>query len=319
MGQGIEIRAVDFDLDSQMICEIMGEFDPEPLTAESLVMRWRDKDQAIDPLRLVALVEGELAGYLNCRRWPHMPEGRAFIDTGVAKRFQRRGIGTSLFQLGFEHFCATGWTMAYSRARETDDRGPEMFLKGFGFETAFVHFESVMDTTDLSVDFSELLDRARGEGYEFVSWEEFGDTDAHRRQLHAMVVDADKDEPGHADFGSISFEAFCLDNFDEGDFRADAMFLALKEGNIVGVHNVFENESGDTDGGVGYTGVARGHRGWGLAKALKWLGVEKSRQLGLRTLITQNDSRNTPMLAINDQYGFVRRPGWVHMKKVIGE
>ncbi len=90
------------------------------------------------------------------------------------------------------------------------------------------------------------------------------------------------------------------------------MFVVFKDGTWIGLHNVEENFTGDTDGNIGYTGVLPMYRGKGLAKALKWRGVQFGRAKGWKSVLTHNDSRNSSMLHINSQFGFVNRPGWKH-------
>lgn len=309
------IRAIDFDRDAEAVCRIMGEFDSEPLTVEGLLIRWRDKDQAVDPLRLVWEEDGAVQGYLNCRRWSFTPEGRALVDVGVSEAFSRRGIGSALMRRGLEHAGEVGWTTPMSRAKETEDCGPERFLESFGFERNYVHFESVMDVDQVSADYSGLVAAKEAEGYRFLTWEELGDTEAHRKRLHRLVIEADEDEPGFADFGAMTLESFVMDTFDDPDFFASGLVVAILGDEWAGTHQLMSNEDGNTDGSVGYTGVLKDHRGKGLATALKWIGLEVAREKNWKTVVTHNDSRNAPMLAVNERFGFVKRPGWVHYKK----
>jgi mycothiol synthase len=55
------------------------------------------------------------------------------------------------------------------------------------------------------------------------------------------------------------------------------------------------------------TGVDRAHRGRGIALALKRATIAYAIATGVEVMETHNDSRNQPMLAINQALGY--RPG----------
>ena len=64
------------------------------------------------------------------------------------------------------------------------------------------------------------------------------------------------------------------------------------------------------------TGVALEHRGHGLARALKVVSGEAARQAGRRHLVTNNNARNAPMLAVNDALGYRREAGFHHLRRL---
>src|SRR5438105_252297 len=66
-----------------------------------------------------------------------------------------------------------------------------------------------------------------------------------------------------------------------------------------------------------YTCTHPGYRGRGLARAVKLQGLAQAVELGVPVVCTDNDSENAPMLHINEQLGYVARPGFVeHHKRV---
>jgi len=68
---------------------------------------------------------------------------------------------------------------------------------------------------------------------------------------------------------------------------------------------------------TGFTCAAREYRGRGIARAVKLQSLAQAVELGIRTVRTDNDAENAPMLHINEALGYVRRPGWVeHHKRV---
>ena len=52
------------------------------------------------------------------------------------------------------------------------------------------------------------------------------------------------------------------------------------------------------------TGVARAHRGRGLATALKRAQIDRARAAGLNELVTWNEDGNAPIRAVNARLGY---------------
>jgi RimJ/RimL family protein N-acetyltransferase len=57
------------------------------------------------------------------------------------------------------------------------------------------------------------------------------------------------------------------------------------------------------------TGVDRAYRGRMIALALKLLTIQYAKERGAEAIVTNNDSQNAPMLAVNRKLGYVPRPG----------
>src|SRR2546426_261252 len=69
-----------------------------------------------------------------------------------------------------------------------------------------------------------------------------------------------------------------------------------------------------------YTCTHPAYRGRGLAKGVKLQGLAQAVELGVPSVCTDNDSKNAPMLRINQQLGYEPRPGFVeHHKRVTNQ
>jgi RimJ/RimL family protein N-acetyltransferase len=68
---------------------------------------------------------------------------------------------------------------------------------------------------------------------------------------------------------------------------------------------------------TGYTCCDPDYRGRGLARAVKLQSLAQAVELGVRSVSTDNDSENAPMLHINERLGYRSRPGLVgHLMRV---
>jgi RimJ/RimL family protein N-acetyltransferase len=66
---------------------------------------------------------------------------------------------------------------------------------------------------------------------------------------------------------------------------------------------------------TGMTGVRREWRRRGIALALKVRSLEFAKAQGFRRVVTENETNNRGMIAINDRLGFVKQPAYVHYLK----
>jgi GNAT superfamily N-acetyltransferase len=62
-----------------------------------------------------------------------------------------------------------------------------------------------------------------------------------------------------------------------------------------------------------------GHRGRGLATALKGRVIRYARERGYRWIRTFNDASNAPILAVNRRLGFRRVVTWIELERTVGE
>ena len=99
----------------------------------------------------------------------------------------------------------------------------------------------------------------------------------------------------------------------------DAWFVAVDNGEYVGMTNLWTSQANAKLLYVGLTGVARSHRKRGIAMALKVRSVEFALQNGFNEIRTWNETNNQAMLGINNRLGFVRQPAHIEFVKVMRE
>jgi GNAT superfamily N-acetyltransferase len=67
-----------------------------------------------------------------------------------------------------------------------------------------------------------------------------------------------------------------------------------------------------------FTGMLRDYRGRGIAQALKVRTIMYAKQSGVSEILTENDSVNAPILAVNKKLGYKRWPGVYGLKAMLG-
>ncbi|AWN22163.1 hypothetical protein DKM44_02025 [Deinococcus irradiatisoli] len=127
--------------------------------------------------------------------------------------------------------------------------------------------------------------------------------------LHAAYQDARADLPRPAGeaYRPITREVFREWVLGDPDFLPQGLHLAHRGGDVL-AYTSLQRAATPGDLIVGMTGTRRAERGQGLATALKVRSLLWAQADGHRRVLTTNDSRNLPMLAVNDRLGFGRQP-----------
>jgi RimJ/RimL family protein N-acetyltransferase len=135
------------------------------------------------------------------------------------------------------------------------------------------------------------------------------------RKLHELDARTRQDIPTSLPVLREPFEDF-VRRTNGPDRPADRYWVALDAGRPVALSYLrFPPIRGTV--WTGYTCSHPEYRGRGIARAIKLQSLAQAVELGVPTVVTDNDAENAPMLHINERLGYERRPGFVeHHKRV---
>jgi RimJ/RimL family protein N-acetyltransferase len=137
------------------------------------------------------------------------------------------------------------------------------------------------------------------------------------RAAHAIHCETRADIPGEP-FQPPTFEDW-IEPIHDGERPAASIHLALDDDVVIGICTT-SIAAGDTERAhTGFSGVARTHRGRGIAPALKAQQIAWCRAAGFIELETVNHADNAPMRAINERMGFVDQPAQLMLAGVPNE
>jgi len=205
---------------------------------------------------------------------------------------RRRGLGSALFERGVEHLTSHGARELRSWA--DSESGP--FLERRGFVSGRVERLSALDP--------RVVDTARldepPDGVRVVPLAELLD---RLPDVHALYAEAAADMPADNPETNVPFGEWLDETIGNPDLDRELSIVvlvgdvpaALSWVHVDRPHGLAEHD---------LTGTARAYRRRGLARLAKLAVVRRCAAVGISRLMTENDSENTGMLAINDELGF---------------
>ena len=276
--------------------------------------------------RLIAEDEaGRVVGSaaLHHMQWQFSPDTYRF-GAEVDPERQRQGVGSALYGALMETARRRGARLLRAGTKESK---PESlaFLEHRGFEEIQRSWESRLDVHGFDFSaFATAEPRVREQGLvvttlgaelERVGGAGTAAGDAMLRALYALDCECTEDEPSFEPLTMPPYEKWRSDKLEAPNFLPEASFLMKDGDRYVGLSELFKSLVLPRVLQQQFTAVARSHRGRGVAMALKISGVRYAKARGYTEIRTGNNTRNRPMLRINEAMGFVKQPVEIELAK----
>ncbi len=244
------------------------------------------------------------------------------FDLRVAHEYRRQGIGAMLYDRARAFAQERGAKRLLAGFQErTPDEPAIRFLTKRGFAEQERETPSFLDLTQWSAaPYAPSLAQADAYGAEFFTLAEAGDTEENRRRYYDLEKPLIYDIP-RRDTQPFTFEPYedwVKFVIERPEWNPDLVLLAAKDGQWIGECHLVPKLETPHVGMQWLTGVLSGHRGHGLATALKVRAYEKAKAADVSVVTTENHEDNGPMLAINKKFGFTPEPAIVVYNKVLG-
>lgn len=304
--------------DFARIAELISATQPEPVTEADLLEWERRVLTGLIRRRTVAAAEsGQVLGYAIVQHFQSMGEGRFYLWVTVDAGQRARGIGAQLYDNALEFAISHGAATLESEVREDEAAGVH-FARQRGFIVHRHMFESAIELATFEESrFAGVVEAVQAGGIRFLSLADVGMDPAYFRQLYQVNYRAVLDDPASTGHW-VSFEEFESTLLGASWFDPGGQIMAIDaaSGAVIGLAAVgFFQHTNRASNMI--TGVDRAYRGRQIALALKLLTIRYAQVRGAEAIVTDNDSQNAPMLAINRKLGYVPRPGIYRLAKAL--
>ena len=306
--------------DAELASDLMTASYPA-MTQDPQIVRWRWEHprSGYELARFIAERDERPMGFLSWLHgpWSKLPERHCEVEVWLVRPELDTQLLTSMWSWIGDGAVAAGSRLLLAYCGEDE---PEMLesLAALGYSRERIEkvweLDLAVHGATLAAEAEESRRQTSANGVELITLEDWRDPDKLTR-LHELDSITRQDIPA-----SLPILAEAFSDFERRtqapDRRADRTWIALVEGRPVAYSYLkFPPVRGTV--WTGYTCTHPGHRGRGLARAIKLQSLAQAWQLGVPRVCTDNDAENAPMLHINQRLGYVRRPGFVeHHKRV---
>jgi DNA-binding transcriptional MerR regulator len=301
------IRAALIQTDLSDIVRITNQYEWHPVTEEQVREWFQYKPPGRVQRRLVAINEKDaVIGYAGCVHESDALENLFVVWVIVDPGYRGIGIGSDLWEALLEELRNLG---AQRLTTDVNDHDAQSLVfaqrRGFVIDEHFFQYTLDLTTFD-EKPFLDDLHALEAQGIRFTSLAAFDDTPETRRNLYDLNISYVLDQANMAPPWTFAgFEEFVIR---APWFKREGQLLAVEGDQWVGMApiSVFPEER--TAYNL-HTGVLPAYRRRKIATSLKVLGALYARQNGAQKLVTDNDLRNVPILAINRKMGYQQQPG----------
>ena len=304
--------------DAEMASDVMTAAYPA-LPADPVLTRyhWKHPKDEWRTERFIAQVDGEPIALLGWSHgpWDRLPERNCNVEVWLHQAWLEAERLTTLWDWIGTGAQEDGALVLEAQVVE-DEREMLEALDRLGYKRDRIEKVWELDLQKhakrLLAEARAALAKARTAGIEIMTLADWQDPDS-LKMVHSLAELTRRDIPASYPILPQTFENF-LQRMSSPDRRQDRFWVAVDAGKPVALSFlIFPPVRGQV--WTGYTGCHPDYRGRGLARAVKLQTLSQAIELGIPSVVTDNDSENAPMLHINESLGYDRRTGFVTLVK----
>jgi GNAT superfamily N-acetyltransferase len=294
-----------------------------PMEAETAEewRRWENMFADATKVRLTVLgPDGSIVGSANIQAgMMPRPDGSQSIAVGVHRDHRNRGLGGAMLEAFEAEARRRNVPRVFSGVSASRPFALEFATKrGYKEIGRRIMSYRELDSYD-PAQWRESLERATKAGVRLRSFSDvLGERDdAGKDRFWHELWEAEgpmwDDIPFSSPMPHWPFDRFYKMTVKSGQLLSDLSLVAYDGAQIVGFTTTGDRQK--KDGWTWMTGVARDHRGRGIAMALKVDVLARAKAAGLRAMCTVNDEPNKAMRGVNIKLGYQPVPDHVELEK----
>ncbi len=304
--------------DARLAADLITSYFPDEPVDPALERYWWANPNPEDFVeRFVAERDGHPVAVVSWYHgpWEKMPRRYGAVRAVVPPALRSSPVLGRLFSFIEGRAVEGGTEVLISRARE-DDAARQRFLRRAGYRQERLGKNWELDLESNRLQLMEMVrasrERMASEEVSLLTLAEDRDPERYR-QLYELTNEGEADIPTTVPIVPPPFENF-MKWFSQPGLLDDRFWIARQGDQPVGISVLcYPPERGNV--WTEWTTVARAARGRGIARALKLETLAQAIDLGVRSVRTQNDGENAPILHLNEQMGYRRIPGMLEFHR----
>jgi mycothiol synthase len=283
---------------------------------------WAEADRSRNPKckhqRWVAVENGGVVGFASYSQSisEYHPQ-RFTVNVEVCPKFQRRGIGSALYERVMN--ALQGFKPRILRA-DAFTNLPQgfSFLQKRGFYEAFRETPVHLNVPSFDPSpYAWLETRLKAKGIVIKTLHELKGDPERNRKVFDLYWEAASDLPREeSEVEPVSFEEWLGWGLNDPAILQDAYFIAVKGDEYIGLRELGKYPDGDMLLGS-LLGVRRAYRENGVGLAMQLRSIAYASEHGYALLKTCTALQNAPMQSLFNKLGFERDPEWLQCQKDI--
>lgn len=311
---GIQIRPASSERDFEGIAAILSHAENEVISAAELI---ENSQRALSAQRIcheiVAETNNVIVGYGTVFTTNTMESGRSLVKVWTHSEHRSKGIGAQLYEAVVAFAVSKGMRTLETNLFDNEAHSLR-FAEARRFKIERHLFESEIELERFDATrFDTVIESVQNSGIRLFTLADAGHTRENLYKLWDVNYKTYLDDPATTGIFP-DFEAFYTMVSDAPWFVAETQFLAADGDEYIGLAAMSYQRENNSFYNM-MTGVRREYRGRQIALALKLMAIAYARQHGGKSIRTNNDSQNAPMLAINRRLGYMPLPGVYRMVK----
>jgi GNAT superfamily N-acetyltransferase len=266
--------------------------------------------------RWVAVEDGQVVGFGSYSSGPGAyPPGSFYINVEVLPAYQRRGIGSGLYDTVTEGVRAFDPPTLRADAFTNLPQG-FAFMQKRGFREVFRETPVYLDVAAMDLQpYAGLEAKLKAEGVVIKTLSELKPDPGRDRKVYDLYWTVWADVPQEGDsFTPPYFDEWVGWGLNNPMLLQDAFFVAMCGEDYIGLRELASYGDGESLLG-GLLGVRPEHRNRRIGLAMQLRGIAYAKEHGYRLLKSCTAVQNTPMQALFDKLGYERDPEWQQCQK----
>lgn len=294
------------------IAQLLSADTAEPTSAQDLL----DEHNVDMPERIlrhaVAInAKGAVVGFNFAGHYPSMKPHQYFVNVVVDPVHRQQGIGAQLWDDLVNYLRAQGADALLAEVNEGDPIHYR-FAEKRGFTPRTHQLRAILDLKRFDErKFAAITTQVEAMGIRLTSFADVEQTEENIRKLYDINGVAALDDPA-SDGAYINYENWQKVIFAASWFQPAGQMIALDGNKFVGLSAISYNQEEQT-GYIMISGVDAAYRKRKIMQALKLRAISYARGMGATRVVTNVETVNAPMRAINQKFGFVEESGKYEM------